>query len=235
MPPTSVRRMQVTQEVVVNFETKLVDGLHKGLISWAKSPGALTVARNGGAESALRAHLLHYLEEATSCIAFTEGDRKRIDVTLRPKRSPDKEVVLIEFKNNLLHPHQQRYIRNSRLKAVEQLQGADVQVGTITGRYYLHFVIELCIDAATNETASSMSVGHNKLVPPYKRFLPANVLHEELCHVRAIFKAPPARYRISENPELPTAPATLYCWIFSVPQKGKATPIERLSKLAPST
>lgn len=222
------------QEVVVSFEIKLVDGLHKGLSSWAKSPGALTVARNGGAESAIRAHLLHYLEEATSCVAFTEGDRKRIDVTLRPKRTPDKEVVLIELKNNLLHPHQQRYIRNSRVRAVEQLQDADVQVGTITGRYYIHFVIELCIDATTNETANSMYLAHNKLVSSYKRFLPANVLHEELRHVRGIFKAPPARYRISENPKVPNAPGTLYCWIFSVPQQGKATPIEHLSKLAPS-
>lgn len=214
------------------IETKLVDGLHKGLSSWVTSTGALTVARNGGAESAIRAHLLPYLEEATSCMAFTEADRKRIDVTLRPKSSPETEAVLLELKHNLLHPQQRRYISGS--SAVAQLQTADVHMGAVTGRYYLHLVIELCVDAATMETTDPLVLAHNKLVPSYKRFLRAIDLQEELRKVRDIFKAPPARYYISERPRGAAARATLYCWLFSVPQKGGASPVGRLSELAPS-
>lgn len=217
----------------MSFETRLVDGLHEGLSSWARSPGALSLARNGGAESAIRAHLLHYLEEATSCIAFTEADRNRIDVTLRPKSAPNTAVVLLELKHNLLHKHQRRYICDSHDRAVDQLRKADAQIQNVTGRYYLHFVIALCIDAAVKENPLQLILAHNELVPAYKRFLPETDLQEALSHVHDIFRAPPARYRISENPKTTTAPATLYCWLFSVPQEGDAIPIGRLSKLAP--
>jgi hypothetical protein len=228
----SPRASQVLKEVM-SFEIRLVDGLHKGLSTWARSPGALSLARNGGAESAIRAHLLHYLEEATSCVAFTEADRNRIDVTLRPQSAPNDEVVLLELKNNLLHRHQQRYIRESRNRAIGQLLQADEQIENVTGRYYLHFVIALCKDAQTKKNLRQLILAHNEFVPAYKRFLPADALKQELLDVQGIFQAPPARYSIAEAPESSAAPATLYCWLFSIPRTGNAEPVKRLSTLAP--
>lgn len=77
-------------EVSMPFEQNLIAGLHAGLCDWARSTGAFSVARNGGAEFALRAHLLPFLEDVTSCLAFTESGGVRIispfALFARPKR-----------------------------------------------------------------------------------------------------------------------------------------------------
>lgn len=221
----------------MNFESNLIKGLHTGLRSWAESPRAFAVARNGGAESALRAHLLYDLEEATGCFAFTEADRKRIDVTLRSKNAPTAEAVLLELKHNLLHPTQQRYIENSRRRAIEQLTTATIEQSEITGRYYLHTVVELCDETPPQKkglpTKNSLLVpAHNTLVTHYKRFLPSDKLQKEFGITRGVLGTPFARYPISGIPTGVKAKATLNCWLFAVSKSGTPTPIAGPSRPA---
>ena len=200
----------------MSFEQNLMAGLHTGLCDWTRSKGAFAVARNGGAEFALRAHLLPYLEDATNCLAFTESDGERIDISLRPVRTPEEKVVFLELKHNLLL-QKRGPVGKEQKKAIEKLQGLTSPRAAMIGRYYLHFVVELLL----NEEGGDVVTSHNTTVgnASYKRFVPSEALQRALVGVEETMSCPPASYRV-ESPADAQATATLHCWLFSVPESG---------------
>lgn len=200
----------------MSFEQNLMAGLHTGLCDWTRSKGAFAVARNGGAEFAFRAHLLPFLEDATNCLAFTESGGKRIDISLRPVRSPEEKVAFLELKHNLLL-QKQGPVGNERKKAIEKLQGLTSLGAAMIGRYYLHFVVELSL----NEQGGDVVTSHNTTVgnASYKRLVPSEALQCALVSVEKSMNCPPASYRV-ESPADSQATATLHCWLFSVPESG---------------
>ena len=200
----------------MSFEQNLMDGLHTGLCDWTRSKGAFAVARNGGAEFALRAHLLPFLEDATNCLAFTESDGKRIDISLRPVRTPEEKIAFLELKHNLLL-QQRGPVGKEREKAIEKLQGLTGPGAAMIGRYYLHAVVELSLIGQGGDivTAHNTTVGNAS----YKRFVSSEALQCALVGVEEIMTCPPASYRV-ESPADAQATATLHCWLFSVPELG---------------
>ncbi len=193
------------------FEQDLMNGLDAGLRNWAQSKGALTVARNGGFEFAVRAHLLPFLEKATNCLAFTESEGRRFDISLCPHDPSVKQAVLVELKANFLC-QSPTTILWERHKAIEKLGTPTVTSKNITGRYYLHFVVEMAYDLDKGPTA--LLNAHNKLVGTnsYKRFKSL----EEMAHIRdaalEVLKGKPASYAIS-SPNGWQASAMLHCWL----------------------
>lgn len=219
----------------MSFEAMLINGLHKGLGTWAKSPRAFTVARNGGAESAIRAQLLYDLENATDCFAFTESDRARIDVTLRPKSAPTKSVCLLELKHNLLHSAQIRYIEASFENAPRQLTRAEIVEGDVSARYYLHLIVELYRIAQKRPLDHSLVATHDGLVPAYKRFgtprEPSAGASTLLGRVEGVLGKHYARYPIKIDSRDPTGHAALYCWLYSVSKAGTCKPIQEFARV----
>jgi hypothetical protein len=129
------------------MEQQLVAGLDEGLSSWSASPSAFSTARNGGAESAIRAHLLGFLERSTSCVAFTESAGERADVVLRARRESNcTEEVMLELKHNFLHRRQIPFIRASYSDAPQQLRDAWPAIAATALCFYVHFVLELRSD-----------------------------------------------------------------------------------------
>lgn len=221
----------------MSFEKMLINGLHKGLGTWAESPQAFTVARNGGAESAIRAQLLYDLESETDCFAFTESDRARIDVTLRPKRAPTESVCLLELKHNFLHSAQIRYIKGSLDGAPRQLTKADVAEGDVDARYYLHLIVELCRTLQKRPRNHSLVATHDHMVPGYKRFgIPRESIESTtalLGDVERILGTHYARYPIKQDRRDLSGHATLYCWLYSVSKDGKRKPVKNFATVSP--
>ncbi len=214
----------------MSFETMLINGLQKGLGRWAKSPHAFTVARNGGAESAIRAQLLYDLEIETDCFAFTESDRSRIDVTLRPKCAPMKSVCLLELKHNFLHSEQIRYIKGSLEGAPKQLTRAEVAEGKVFARYYLHLIVELFRMPQVGPNDHLLAATHNHLVPRYKQFkIPEDATEYtsgSLGQLEGILGEHYARYPIKPEAKDRSGHATLYCWLYAVSKAGKHKPVK---------
>lgn len=195
----------------MTFEQDLITGLDAGFCNWAQSKGALTVARNGGFEFAIRAHLLPFLERATNYLAFTEAEGQRFDISLCPHDTLVKQAVLVELKANFLC-QSPTTILGERNTAIQKLRKPVSTSKDIIGRYYLHLVVELAYD--THKGPTELLNAHNKLVGArsYKRFKPL----EEMAQIRKYalrqLKGKPASYAIS-CPKGWQVRATLHCWL----------------------
>ncbi|MDH4418336.1 MAG: hypothetical protein QE485_14025 [Acidovorax sp.] len=205
----------------MDFESRLVKGLDAALKTWSESPNAFSVARNGGAELAIRSSLLYELECKTGCIAFTEAGGNRIDIALRKGAERDG-MYLIELKNNILHKHQQRYIKSSRDNACKQLFPENLNGRKVEGRFYVHLIVGLVDRRDSRKPADSAFLGvWNNILPEYKRFQ----CPKDLCSQLKLAKTKlqdlePRSYRIAAPDEGPAARApahaVLHCWLVSV-------------------
>lgn len=198
----------------MSFEQDLINGLDAGLRNWAQSKGALTVARNGGFEFAIRAHLLPFLEKSTNCLAFTEAEGQRFDISLCPHDTFVKQAVVVELKANFLC-QSPTTILCERNRAVQKLRKPVSTSKDIIGRYYLHLVVELAYDA--KKGPAHLLNAHNKLVgsSSYKRFKPLEVMAQKRTTALRELQGKPASYVIS-CPKAWQATATLYCWLASL-------------------
>lgn len=210
----------VERTATVTIEKKLIKGLREGLKAWTESDLAFAVARNGGSELALRAQLLHYLEQATGCLAFTESEGMRVDISLRPRFDLETGATLLELKHNNLHPGQRSCIENERKSAIAKLGHDKLKREDILGRYYLHFVHELSFADPPGPIVRSLNehVGGTS----YKRFQPVPGLDKVRKDVWQLMGGEPASYVIN-CPTDKQSTAALHCWLFAVSDKGKAT------------
>lgn len=205
----------------MDFESKLVKGLDAALKTWSESPNAFSVARNGGAELAIRSSLLYELECKTGCIAFTEAGGKRVDIVLRKGAERDG-MYLIELKNNILHKHQQRYIKSSRDSACEQLFPKNLNGRKVEGRFYVHLIVGLVDSRDSKKPADSEFLDLcNSIWPEYKRFQFPNDLCSQLKRAQTKLQSVvPRSYRIPAPARGPAARApahaVLHCWLISV-------------------
>lgn len=205
----------------MDFDGKLVKGLDAALKTWSESPNALSVARNGGAELAIRSSLLYELECNTGCIAFTEAGGKRIDIVLRKGAERDG-MYLIELKNNILHKHQQRYIKSSRDDACRQLFPKNLNEGNVQGRFYVHLIVGLVDSRDTQNRADSAFLDAcNNMSTEYKRFqLPKDLRSQLELAKTELQNVVPRSYRIAAPDKGPAARApahaVLHCWLVSV-------------------
>lgn len=204
----------------MTIEKKLIKGLREGIKAWTESDLAFAVARNGGAELALRAQLLHYLEQATGCLAFTESEGVLVDVSLRPRLAPATGSTLLEFKHGILHPVQLSSIKNDRKRAIEQLGHEKLKREDILGRYYLHFVHELSYADPPGPIVRSLNAHVGET--PYKRFQPVLALNRVREDVWRLMGGEPASYIIN-CPTDKQSKAALHCWLFAVSDNGEAT------------
>lgn len=193
------------------FEQDLMNGLDAGLRNWAQSKGALTVARNGGFEFAIRAHLLPFLEKSTNYLAFTEAEGQRFDISLCPHDTFVRQAVVVELKANFLC-QSPTTILCERDTAIQKLRKPVSTSKDIIGRYYLHLVVELAYDA--KKGPAHLINAHNMLVGArsYKRFKPLEVMAQKRTTVRKKLKVESASYAIS-CPKDSQASATLLCWL----------------------
>lgn len=201
----------------MDFESRLVKGLDAALKTWSESPNAFSV----GAELAIRSSLLYELECKTECIAFTEAGGKRIDIVLR-KGSERDGMYLIELKNNILHRHQQRYIKSSRNNACRQLFPEKLNGRKVEGRFYVHLIVGLVDTRDSRKPADSAFLGVcNNILPEYKRFqFPKDLCSQLKLAKTELQNLEPRSYRIAAPDKGPAARAPAYavmhCWLVSV-------------------
>lgn len=183
-------------------------GLDRALRDWSQQFGALTVARNGGAEAAMRCQVLGNLEVATDCIAFTEAEGCRVDATLWSSARCMKAAV--EFKHNVLHPLQMSAIRRNCGDAVKQLAGARDNLHP-QFCFYVHFVFELSL-----HKGSRIGRLHNSRVGgSYKEFLREELMPPLRERVQELLGRPFGVYALSDLAGDSTG-AALVCWAYEM-------------------
>jgi hypothetical protein len=187
---------------------QFASGLDRALRVWSRQSGALTVARNGGAEAAMRGQVLGNLEAETDCIAFTEAEGYRVDATLWSNAWCMRAAV--EFKHNVLHPIQVSAISRNCVNAVKQLAGARENLRP-QFCFYVHFVFEL-----TLQRGSKLTRIHNARVGgSYKEFLREETMPPLREKAQKLLGRPFGVYRLADINGVLTG-AALVCWAYQM-------------------
>lgn len=150
-------------------ESELFGAIKAGVQQLAALPGVLSILRNGGCEQTLRNFLISEFEKKTRCTAFTEGEKRRVDIVLRCVIC-EEPWANVEIKSNF--SSQIRDISERRGHALGQLKEAAFLATCTTHSLYLHLVTHLQASAPL----SALVRVHNQHVPPYKRFLQEDIL-----------------------------------------------------------
>jgi hypothetical protein len=198
-----------------SFRIALAEGLDCALRRWAEEPGALTIARNGGAELAMRGYVLGEIEARTNCIAFTESENSRADTSLWTPRGELRAAM--EFKHNLLHRHQLPSISANRRNADRQLAKAHRELRP-ESTYYVHFIFELELDRR-----SRLGAIHNSRVRTrYKEFVEPAQLQQLRMKAYARLGEPFGAYPLVPRTGARER-ATLVCWAYEMEPDSTAT------------
>lgn len=186
----------------------LLTGLHEGVQRFCGSVGALTVARNGGNELALRSYVLGWIENRSQCFALTEFGSDKHDAALKCA-SCGETLAVVEFKHNFLK-QVNGWVAREVWNATNKLAGtADPSFLS----FYVHFVVDL-----KHHPDSSLARLHNEAVGNRsdKRFLSEDMRKALLPDLERLLESPafpPCDIFAAGNDK---AGAVLHCWVYEL-------------------
>jgi hypothetical protein len=201
------------------FHGSFSQGLLKAIQAFSSIPGALTIARNGGAELTLKLLAIGFIEKETRTFAFTEvsettdGKVHRLDTVFRcAEEGCGAELAVVEFKHNLAHGKQVHFIQS------EQLAVRDRLIKLRNGNperiyYYVHHIFEL--EARPNSVLGQLH-NANAATTPYKHFQTNKDLGEVRKTIYELLGAPGYVSCEIKDANDSSASARLCCWLFKL-------------------